>query len=106
MKGIMENELKTIEKQLQFALDELNNERSDKQLMHNWINESLYRVRKLLISNERDIETNDLNWTRLSNGTSHIHTEVSTLNLDKDMLQALKELAQSRIKNKPTKKRF
>ena len=45
----MENELKAIEQQLQYALDELQKKQPDKQLLYDWISDPLQRVKKLII---------------------------------------------------------
>ena len=42
-------ELKAIEQQLQYALDELQNEKPNINLLHDWISDPLMRVKKLII---------------------------------------------------------
>lgn len=44
----MEGELKSIGQQLQYILDELGNNQPDTELMHDWVSDSLYRVKQLL----------------------------------------------------------
>lgn len=44
----MEGELKSIGQQLQYTLDELGNNQPDTELMHDWVSDSLHRVKQLL----------------------------------------------------------
>ena len=44
-----QKDLKAIEQQLQYALNELQNEKPDIDLLHDWISDPLQRVKKLII---------------------------------------------------------
>ena len=44
----MKKELEAIKKQLEYALEELQKCRSNKQLLHDWISDPLHRVKNLI----------------------------------------------------------
>lgn len=45
-----QKDLKAIKQQLQYALDELQDEKPDIDLLHDWISDPLQRVKKLIIT--------------------------------------------------------